>query len=63
MRQILEGVAYIHKEKFLHRDLKSANILLTAAGVVKIADFGLGRKSRPDGRYTSKVVTLYYRAP
>lgn len=63
MKQILEGVIYIHNERFLHRDLKSANILLSANGVVKIADFGLGRKARPDGRYTSKVVTLWYRAP
>lgn len=63
MKQLLEGVAFLHQQKFLHRDLKSANILLTAQGVVKIADFGLGRKARLDGRYTSKVVTLWYRAP
>ena len=63
MRQILEGVAYLHREKILHRDLKSANLLLSATGKVKIADFGLGRKCKLDSRYTSKVVTLWYRAP
>lgn len=30
---------------------------------MKIADFGLGRRFRPDCTYTSKVVTLWYRAP
>ena len=32
-------------------------------GEIKLADFGLGRKCRPEGIYTYKVVTLWYRAP
>jgi cyclin-dependent kinase 12/13 len=63
VKQLLEGVAYLHKNKILHRDIKSANILLNDEGDVKLADFGLGRKFRFENLFTYKVVTLWYRAP
>lgn len=63
VRQLLEGVNYLHKNKILHRDIKSANILLNDEGDVKLADFGLGRKVRFENLLTYKVVTLWYRAP
>lgn len=49
--------------RILHRDIKSANILFNKDGEIKIGDFGLGRKYRPDISLTHKVVTLWYRAP
>jgi cyclin-dependent kinase 12/13 len=63
VRQLLEGVAYLHARKILHRDIKSANILLNDEGQVKLADFGLGRKVHFENVFTYKVVTLWYRAP
>lgn len=65
MRQLLEGMAYMHERSIIHRDIKGGNLLLNNKGVLKIADFGLARTFYPgkDIHYTSKVVTLWYRAP
>jgi cyclin-dependent kinase 9 len=43
MQQLLNGLFYIHKNSILHRDMKTANILVTKEGVLKLADFGLAR--------------------
>ncbi|KAG0227183.1 hypothetical protein BGW41_003943 [Actinomortierella wolfii] len=40
-QEIANGLAYIHHENILHRDLKSANVLLTKSMEVKLCDFGL----------------------
>ena len=37
------GLAYIHHENVVHRDLKSLNVLLTDGYRVKISDFGLSK--------------------
>ncbi|KAF9972171.1 hypothetical protein BGZ73_004759 [Actinomortierella ambigua] len=41
--EMARGLAYIHQEGVLHRDLKSANVLLTNRMEVKLADFGLAK--------------------
>uniref|UniRef100_F6WS34 Protein kinase domain-containing protein n=1 Tax=Ciona intestinalis TaxID=7719 RepID=F6WS34_CIOIN len=41
--QIVSGLAHMHDQKVLHRDLKTANIFLTKEGVVKIGDFGVSK--------------------
>uniref|UniRef100_A0A158PAA8 Protein kinase domain-containing protein n=1 Tax=Angiostrongylus cantonensis TaxID=6313 RepID=A0A158PAA8_ANGCA len=45
-RQIAEGMEYLHKNKVIHRDLKSPNILFDEEGVVKICDFGTSHQQR-----------------
>uniref|UniRef100_A0A3Q4AEI9 non-specific serine/threonine protein kinase n=1 Tax=Mola mola TaxID=94237 RepID=A0A3Q4AEI9_MOLML len=40
-REILDGLAYIHQQGMIHRDLKPVNIFLDSQDHVKIGDFGL----------------------
>mmetsp|Transcript_36736 Transcript_36736/g.87291 ORF Transcript_36736/g.87291 Transcript_36736/m.87291 type:complete len:248 (-) Transcript_36736:1261-2004(-) len=62
MYQILQGLAYIHKQGYFHRDMKPENLLVFKDSV-KIADFGLAREIRSKPPYTDYVSTRWYRAP
>ncbi|XP_061090131.1 cyclin-dependent kinase 3-like [Conger conger] len=62
--QLLQGIAFCHSHRVVHRDLKPQNLLLNQAGAIKLADFGLARAfGVPLRSYTHEVVTLWYRAP
>lgn len=64
MLQLLSGIAHLHDNWIIHRDLKTSNLLLSHKGVLKIADFGLAREyGSPLKEYTPIVVTLWYRSP
>jgi cyclin-dependent kinase 12/13 len=44
LRQLLDGLRYLHANDIVHRDLKPSNLLVGAAGELCIADFGLARQ-------------------
>lgn len=60
---ILSGVDFLHSHRIIHRDLKPHNLLVTSAGRIKLADFGLAKTYDADMKLTSVVVTLWYRPP
>uniref|UniRef100_A0A3Q0KVA8 non-specific serine/threonine protein kinase n=1 Tax=Schistosoma mansoni TaxID=6183 RepID=A0A3Q0KVA8_SCHMA len=61
--QVLDGLNFMHKQGFFHRDMKPENLLCNGPETVKLADFGLAREIRSQPPYTDYVSTRWYRAP
>ena len=53
--QIADGLGHAHERGVVHRDLKSANVVITSEGRAKVLDFGLAK--RLEGRALSEVTT------
>jgi len=62
VRQILDGLSFMHSQGYFHRDLKPENILVSG-NTIKVADFGLAREIQSRPPYTDYVSTRWYRAP
>ena len=60
---IAHGLEYLHSRNIIHRDLKSANILLTDAKRAKICDFGLAGVCLPNLKLSERVGTIPWMAP
>ncbi|MGH9556576.1 MAG: protein kinase domain-containing protein [Terriglobales bacterium] len=46
--QLAEALAHAHERNIVHRDLKSANVVITPEGRAKVLDFGLAKRMRED---------------
>ena len=56
--QVINGFRHLEGKKILHRDIRSSNILITNDGIVKIIDFGFGKKSSVEDMTNTKSITL-----
>ncbi|NXK62940.1 PAK3 kinase, partial [Sylvietta virens] len=63
-RECLQGLAFLHANQVIHRDIKGDNILLSRHGAVKLADFGLcAVLGSEHSKRRSLVGTLWWMAP
>jgi serine/threonine protein kinase len=64
IREVLIGLAYLHKSSVIHRDIKAANILVTHTGKVMICDFGVSALLATHGSKRNTFIgTPYWMAP
>ena len=57
--QLLYGVVYLHSHKIIHRDLKTANILLMKNGILKIGDLNVSILAKKGYARTQTGTPLY----
>ncbi|CAB3226386.1 unnamed protein product [Arctia plantaginis] len=62
-KEIAQGMAYLHSNKIIHRDLKSPNILIAEHLSVKVSDFGTAREWDNVSAIMSFTGTVAWMAP
>lgn len=67
MVQLIGAVAALHEAWVVHRDLKTANLLLDSRGTLKVCDLGMARSfgegRKPVRNFTEEVISRWYRPP
>ncbi len=64
LMQLAEGIGFMHRNMFLHRDICPRNIMVTQDGIVKLIDLGLTVPYKPDFcRPGNRTGTTNYLAP
>jgi len=61
--QMLEAVAYAHKQGIIHCDIKPENLILFSENRLRLTDFGIAKVAQKNGRAASGSGTIGYIAP
>lgn len=56
LKDVLNGLEYLHSNNYVHRDVKAANILINAEGVAKLGDFGVAESLDTSSRQHSNII-------